>query len=134
TDDRAACDLACCQQNETWLDVDEDLWPPAGVPVINGKCVDISKSLVDRLHEDAFGYTMAVDPRRHQGPMVVKSEINAAHDGRIVTGPLADPQPGASYQILIANEIPARGSGPALVEDLRLMIVGGKTPVAYRKR
>lgn len=134
TGDRAACDLACCQQNETWLDVDEKLWPPAGVPVINGKCIDISKSLVDRLHEEAFGYGMAVDPQRHEGPMVVKSEINAAHDGRIVAGPLAEPEPGASHQILIDNEIPARGRRPAMVEDLRLMIVGSQTPVAYRKR
>jgi hypothetical protein len=134
TGDRAACDLACCQQNETWLDVDAALWPVADVPVINGKCVDISKSLIGRLHDEAFGYSMVVDPRRHEGPMVVKSEENAAHDGRVVTGPEDEPEAGAAYQILIDNEVPARGRRPAMVEDLRLMIVGSQAPVAYRKR
>src|SRR5690606_21121685 len=88
TQDRAACDLACCQQNGPWLTVEASLWPPGNVPVINGKCVDISKSLIGRLHQEAFGYSMAVDPRCHEGPMVVKSEVNAAHDGRIVVGPV----------------------------------------------
>jgi len=65
--------------------------------------------------------------------MVVKSDENAAHDGRVVTGPVEEPEAGAAYQILIDNEVPARRR-QAMVEDLRLMIVGSQAPVAHGKR
>jgi len=48
----------------------------------NGHCLDISKSTLDRHHQEVFGYGLAVDPTSHAGPMLEKSEGNAVHDGR----------------------------------------------------
>jgi len=132
--DPEAADFACCHRPlGTWMKIDDALWPPAGVPVLNRRCVDISKRRVQALHAEAFGYTTSVDPRQHTGPMVVKSDENARHDGRIVEGPIDGPQPGAVYELLIDNEVSSPGAGE-LVEDLRITIIGDRAPVGYRKR
>ena len=60
--------------------------------------------------------------------MVMKSEKNGAHDGRIVQGP-CDPVDGYVYQRVIDNRID-RG----LVEDLRCPTIGGRIPLVLPKR
>jgi hypothetical protein len=60
--------------------------------------------------------------------MVDKSEINAAHDGRIVQGPI-ERVPGRSYQKLIDNQIDG-----GLVEDLRTCTVNGEPVLVFLKR
>lgn len=95
---------------------------------INLDCTDVSKSRVAEVFEAVFGYPLAVDPTRHEGPMVEKSEHNGAHDGRIVTGPSA-PCDGCVYQRLVGNE---RDDG--LVEDLRCPTVFGDLDVVFLKR
>jgi hypothetical protein len=99
-----------------------------GAKLVNFGCNDIGKTYISEMFGRAAGYDLAVDPRNHKGPMVEKSEINAAHDGRIIEGP-AEPVEGKTYQRLIDNEIEG-----GLVEDLRCCIVGGKPAVAFRKR
>ena len=99
-----------------------------GARLVNFGCNDIAKSHISKMFEVASGYDLAVDPRTHDGRMVEKSELNAAHDGRIIEGPM-DPLPGKVYQRLIDNEIEG-----GLVEDLRCCIVGGKPAVVFRKR
>ncbi|MEM1105828.1 MAG: hypothetical protein AAGH87_05510 [Pseudomonadota bacterium] len=99
-----------------------------GARLVNFGCDDVSKSRVAGAWARCAGYDLAVDPRVHTGPMVEKSEMNAAHDGRIIEGPM-EPAPGKTYQRLIDNEIDG-----GLVEDLRCCIVGGKPAIAFRKR
>jgi hypothetical protein len=98
------------------------------VRTVNFNCRDISKSNVSAAFERVAGYSLAVDPRTYDGPIVDKSEKNAAHDGRIVQGPL-EPQPDRSYQRLIKNEVE-----DGLVEDLRTCTVGGQPVIVFRKR
>ncbi len=100
-----------------------------GAKLINFACTDVSKTAVARASEIAFGRPLAVDPSPHVGPAVEKSEINAAHDGRIVQCP-TPPQPGRVYQRVIDN----RGFDPDLVEDLRTCTVGGKAACVFIKR
>ena len=58
-----------------------------------------------------------------------KAEANAAHDGRVIEGPIDAAVPGKAYQRLIDNEIAG-----GLVEDLRCCLVGGTPIVVFRKR
>ncbi|HAY05809.1 MAG TPA: hypothetical protein PKV67_12250 [Hyphomonas sp.] len=101
----------------------------AGARVLNFGCTDISKSRVAAAFETAAGYSLAVDPLTCKGRMVEKAEANAAHDGRVIEGPLDEAVPGKVYQRLIDNEIPG-----GLVEDLRCCLVGGTPIIVFRKR
>ena len=100
-----------------------------GARLLNFCCDDISKTTVAHAFERASGYSLAVDPTTHQGRMVEKSELNAAHDGRVLEGPLDEPLPGKTYQRLVDNEIEG-----GLVEDLRCCIVAGSPVIVFRKR
>lgn len=100
-----------------------------GARLINFACTDVSKSAVARASAIAFGHALAVDPSTHVGVAVEKSEINAAHDGRIVQCP-TQALPGRVYQRVIDN----RGLDPNLVEDLRTCTVGGKPVCVFIKR
>jgi hypothetical protein len=100
-----------------------------GARLVNFGCQDVSKTTVAEVFERASGYTLKVDPTTHQGRMVEKSELNAAHDGRVLEGPLDAPVEGKAYQLLIDNEIEG-----GLVEDLRCCLVGGTPTVVFRKR
>lgn len=97
--------------------------------LLNFGCTDISKSRVAEAFGKAAGYSLAVDPVTFAGRMVEKSEANAAHDGRVIEGPLDMPVEGKAYQRLIDNEIPG-----GLVEDLRCCLVGGTPIIVFRKR
>ena len=99
-----------------------------GARLVNFGCNDISKTCVAESFGRAAGYSLKVDPRTFDGPMVEKSEKNACHDGRIIEGPM-EPLDGKTYQRLIDNEIEG-----GLVEDLRCCIVGGAPTVVFRKR
>jgi hypothetical protein len=98
------------------------------VRTVNFNCRDISKSNVASAFERVAGYSLAVDPTTYRGPIVDKSEVNAAHDGRIVQGPI-ERQSGRAYQRLIDNEIAG-----GLVEDLRTCTVAGEPVLVFRKR
>ncbi len=100
----------------------------ADAVLVNFECNDISKSLIETVFAQAAGYDLGVDPRTYTGAMVEKSELNGAHDGRIIVGPM-EPIEGKTYQRLIDNEIEG-----GLVEDLRTCIVGGEPTIIYRKR
>ena len=99
-----------------------------GARLVNFSCEDVSKSHVADVFGRIAGYDLKVDPRTFTGPMVEKSEMNAAHDGRVIEGPM-EPLPGKTYQRVIDNEIEG-----GLVEDLRCCIVGGEPAVSFRKR
>jgi hypothetical protein len=115
---------------------DETLQSPAepvfpGRPrAINAGSFDISKQAVQRQFESAFGYPLAVDPARHLGPMVEKSDRNYTHDGRILAGPIAPGQvrDGYVYQRLVDTVDDA-----GFAVDLRTIMLGGRAVVVYRK-
>jgi len=101
-----------------------------GARLVNFSCCDVSKTRVTQACEAAFQQPLRVDPTTHVGPAVEKSEINAAHDGRIVQCPIA-PAPGRVYQRVVDNRTFA---DPNLVEDLRTCTVGGKPVCVFIKR
>ncbi|MGE4033592.1 MAG: hypothetical protein AB7F91_05325, partial [Parvularculaceae bacterium] len=49
-------------------------------PAFNVGCHDIRKSVVSRVFEEVFGYSLTIDPRTHRGEAVEKSELNGKHD------------------------------------------------------
>ena len=98
--------------------------------LMNFGCTDVSKTRVAEAFEEAFGYGLAVDPAKHVGAAVEKSEENGAHDGRIVQCPMP-PKPGRVYQRVVDNRLQGR---PELVEDIRTPTVGGKPAIVFLKR
>jgi hypothetical protein len=102
--------------------------PNDGKPRWNFGAGDLSKSRVAEAFQEAFGYSLALDPATSTGVCVEKGEINGIHDGVIVTLP-CQPKPGKVYQYLVDN----RGSD-GLVEDLRTPTVAGKPVCVYIKR
>jgi hypothetical protein len=96
---------------------------------LNAGADDESKRKVERVFARTFGYELAVDPTTHRDLCVAKSDqLNGAHDGRILQGPIPVADPALSYQRLIDNRV-----DPATVLDLRVPIVGGEIPFVYRK-
>jgi hypothetical protein len=102
---------------------------PSNKPAFNIGCFDIRKSVVARIFEETFGYSLTLDPRTHQGEAVEKSEGNGKHDGRIVVCPIEQPLRDCVYQRLIDNTF----DGDEFV-DIRTPVVGGRIPFVYLKR
>jgi len=122
------CDVLFYFDDKTEAAIDEDILN-SNKPVLNGHCNDISKSHVEDVFERVFGYSLAVDPTTFTGKIVQKSQINAAHDGRIIDGPIGAAEPGQSYQRFIENCYDGTH-----VEDVRVPIVGDQIPLVYLKR
>ena len=99
-----------------------------GLPIINGRCADVSKSRVASVFEAVSGRSLGLDAQAWTGPMVAKSEKNGAHDGRVVEGPCA-PEAGLVYQRLIDTLAP-----DGMVEDLRCPTVDGEVAAVFLKR
>ncbi|MBM7805122.1 hypothetical protein JOD57_000959 [Geodermatophilus bullaregiensis] len=99
--------------------------------VLNAGCTDISKTAVEAAHREAFGYGLAVDPTASAGVCVEKSDANAEHDGRELRTPVPPDRvrPGRVYQRVVDN-VTADGTE---VEDLRVVVVGTRVPLVYRK-
>jgi len=97
--------------------------------MLNGKCTDISKSHVAEIFEQVFGYALAIDPTRHQGKALVKSEGNGVHDGEIISCPIAARKPDAVYQRLVENTHDGE-----IYTDIRTPIVGNAVPIIYLKQ
>lgn len=128
--DPAHADVVMQFEDATYSPNDPPMRLKPGARLVNFGCRDVSKTTVAKASEVAFGQTLVVDPRAHAGPAVEKSEINAAHDGRIVQCPTA-PAPGRTYQRVVDNRMPA---DLGLVEDLRTCTIGGKAVCVFLKR
>ncbi|MBV8474129.1 MAG: hypothetical protein JO107_15395 [Hyphomicrobiales bacterium] len=117
---RSDADLAYYHQDATEV---------AGVAnAVNGRCANISKSLVGETFRDVAGYDLDIDPSAFCGPIVRKSETNAAHDGAVLQGPISGPEPGFVYQRLIDNTVDG-----GLVLDIRPAVIGKEIPYCYLK-
>ncbi|MHA7873601.1 MAG: ATP-grasp domain-containing protein [Hyphococcus sp.] len=127
TDDPEEADLHFYFEDREFLTAPRPA--PSAKPAFNIGCYDIRKSVVARVFEETFGYHLAVDPRVHQGPAVVKSEGNGKHDGRIIQCPVETPDRSLVYQRLVDNTFDGRDH-----VDIRTPIVGGAIPFVYLKR
>jgi hypothetical protein len=96
--------------------------------LLNERCTDISKQNIEQTFEHVFGYPLAIDPLTYQGQAVCKSDENATHDGRIIECPIEEREPGAVYEVLIENSISENA-----VQDIRIVVVGNRLPIAYLK-
>jgi hypothetical protein len=105
--------------------------------VVNGECLDISKERVQDVHQLVFDYSLAVDPMKFQGRMLRKSNLNGAHNGTEVIGPLKELKQGAIYQRIVDNtpvEIPREIEKlPGVVCDIRVPIFGQHADFVYLK-
>ncbi|MBK0402461.1 hypothetical protein I5M27_05655 [Adhaeribacter sp. BT258] len=99
-----------------------------GLKVINLNSRDISKLYVDEAFTSVFGYGTRIDPTTFQGKYVQKNDTNALHDGKVLTQPLKQAEPGFIYQILINNQ-----HNDTQVEDIRVPIVKEVVPFVYLK-
>lgn len=106
---------------------------PKDVPnLINKNLNDIQKSSIDIHHKTVFGRSVCVS-RSEVIPdklYVIKSDDNAAHDGRVVKGDevLSGNFGGSVIQNLINNRLNENE-----VLDIRVPVIGGRIPFAYLK-
>lgn len=94
---------------------------------INFHLSDISKSAIDKHHWTVFGRGVCVNPNDLNDDVryVIKSEQNAAHDGRVKLGRdiTHDDTNGAVIQRLINNR-----NSESTVLDLRVPVIGNDIP------
>ena len=119
-------DLVIRFEDTTYASVDHVLAKLAEqTRVLNLRCTDISKTRVDAIFTQVFGYSVTVDPLTHRGPCVMKSDQNCTHDGRVIICPIEKTTPGYVYQHVVHNQM------GTLVHDLRVPIIGKEIPFVY---
>ncbi len=96
----------------------------------NLHCNDISKGTLEKAHQAAFGYGMRIDPTTHHGPLVVKSDENAQHDGVLIQGPIVPDQ--VQENVVYQREIDNRDENDEFF-DYRVVYVRKDFPVVYKK-
>jgi hypothetical protein len=94
---------------------------------INQRCLDISKTTVDRIWSEVAGYSIAVDPLTYHGELVIKPDENGKRGGRVVNGPLPSREPGMVYQRLVDAR---RGDR---VLQIRPVLLKGRVLLVYEK-
>lgn len=104
-DPSASFDAAIKWRDATYTSTDPILQDIASsTRVVNLNLTDISKGYVGEIFQKVFGYNLAVNPRTFDGPILRKSEENAAHDGTVLEGPVRHPSPDKyAYQRLVNN-------------------------------
>lgn len=114
----------------TYSDAGAALAPHHAAKAINLHASDISKHHVERIFAEVFGYDLAIDPRRHTGPAIRKSQTNGAHDGVTIECPIPDEAyaPDYSYQRLIDSTFSGETS-----EDLRFAYAFGEIVTVFHK-
>lgn len=94
--------------------------------VVNINCNDISKSYVNLVFKEVFGYSTAVDPLTFEGTCVQKSNMNALHDGKIIHCPIKEVDDKNIYQILVDNEV-----DDGFVMDIRVPVFKHVIPFVF---
>lgn len=123
-------DVAFKNQDSTFFDLSILDVLPDRSNIINRNSIDISKNKVSDIFQQIFGYSLKVDPVKHKGPAVEKSDKNAMHDGRIVDCPVpaASVRADCVYQKVIDNTVK-----DGFVLDYRIPVHGGQIPLVYLK-
>lgn len=96
--------------------------------IINFYSRNIGKIFVDKAFSEIFGYSTIVNPALFHGKCVKKNDINAKHDGEIISCPINSAEQGYIYQILINNE-----TSNQQVMDIRVPVVGEVLDFIYLK-
>jgi hypothetical protein len=123
---KARHDLVVRFEDTTYASIDDVLSRLAErTDVLNARCTDISKKRVDAISTPIFGYSLTIDPLTYSGECLMKSDINAAKDAKVIMCPVAKAVPGYVYQRVVNNQM---GS---LVQDIRVPIIEGKIPFVY---
>ncbi len=132
-DPEAPFDLAVKWHGETYTPHDPVLAELAAIArVVNLGCEDISKSRIEELHRQVFGYGALVDPRTYRGPAVRKANLNAQSRESIVDCPLADFRETAGYWVY--QRLIRTAREPAEFEEYRVPITGPEIPCVVIKR
>lgn len=117
--------------NNIWLGPPEGQ-KPVEFNLINGGFKDSSKSAIDVAHRKVFGRGICISPNEidPNTSYVLKSETQAAHDGRVVLGAeiISNDFSSSVVQRLIDNRI-----SESVVRDIRVPYIGGEIPFAYIK-
>lgn len=95
--------------------------------IINGQCMDISKDRVQAVFQEAFGYSLKVDPANHSGNCLEKNNINATRDCYVVSCPVSQTREGFVYQKLVDNT-----DEEGRFVDLRVPVIGQCIPLVYK--
>ena len=127
-DPRDRHDVAHKHEKETHLEEYEFLQRP-GRRVINASANDVSKTHVQEVFGEVFGYQLAVDPRTYHGKAVRKSDANYQHDGAIIDCPF---EPGEREDV-VYQKLVETDNGKGSCVDLRVPIYGGEIPLVYVK-
>lgn len=98
----------------------------SGKRVLNIRCTDITKSHVEKVFSEVFGYSSLADTSQF-GYCVKKSEKQSAHDGQIVRMP-CEKETGYIYQLLIDNRMEIDR-----IYDLRIPVFLGEIPHIFVK-
>ena len=130
TSNPAAADYVFVFEDTTYADPAHRAPEGVDAPTINERVNDISKKHVSDVFSSVFGYDLDIDPLTHEGPAVVKSQINGAHDGRIIECPIEASAilPDHVYQRLVDSSFNGKTS-----EDLRIVYAFGDIPVVFHK-
>jgi hypothetical protein len=111
---------------------DDSTWDDAARDCLNGRCTDISKSHVDAVFGQVFGYDTKIDPVLFEGRAVMKPELNYSGGGIFVTCPLGPHavRNDCIYQRLVDNE-----TADGVVTEYRLSVICGEiTDVIVQRR
>ena len=115
-----------------WIDIPSGAKPTGINNLINQGLNDIQKSFIDSHHRKVFrrGVCVRRDEITPDNNYVLKSDENAAHDGRVISGKeaLSGDFVGSVIQRLIDNRLNVDE-----VLDIRVPIIGGEIPFAYLK-
>ncbi len=120
-------DLAIKWRDDTFYTPDETFEKiKIKYKIINGNCLNISKSNVSKTFEKVFGYPLHINPVTYNGLCLKKSEINAVRDEQIVQCPINQPEQGFVYQKLIDNQTADKS-----FKDIRVPVIHGEIPFVY---
>lgn len=115
-----------------WFDIPSGKKPENVKGLINKNLNDIQKSSIDVHHRKVFGRGVCVDKSEiiPDRLYVLKSDENAAHDGKVIKGEesLSGEFKGSVIQNLIDNRLNENE-----VLDIRVPVIGGSIPFAYLK-
>jgi hypothetical protein len=110
--------------NFAWHDETEKELNGAPIKAYNLKCTNISKSYLDKIHVEVFGYGLSLNPETLTGRILEKSELNGKHDAQIVKAP-CKAKDGYVYQKIIDTR---KG---LFYEDIRPVVIGKQIPLVY---
>ena len=117
-------------EDSTHAAFDRDFLKNTGKPLLNCDIHNISKDYVAEVFLETFEYPLSVDPTRHTGLAIWKSDANGTHDGVVIQCPIAPDAliKGQSYQRLVDSTFTGKTS-----EDLRVAYVLGELALVYHK-